>query len=180
MHLVSLFTPTFIFLNPCNMLHPIIKTTCYGIRLGHVPQVLWRAGAASSPPPWPSSSCLTPLGFFLANTSTSWLRFSREWIVGCQLTSPSKAAAPSSARSAWLCPLFQPERSLAAAVHTRTHAEVKAVTSEGTVESQPAPAWRGSAAYNHPDVSNQLGFSSPASPTSSPHRHWPLDWSQNI
>lgn len=108
---------------------------------------------------------LHPSWFFLANTSTSWLRFSREWNVGCQQTSPSKAAAPSSARSAWLCPLFQPERSLAAAVHTRTHAEVKAVTSEGTVESQPAPAWRGSAPYNHPDVSNQLGFSSPASPT---------------
>lgn len=148
----------------------IIKTTCFGPK--YCEELVPRPLLLRCRRPPPSHPSLFVCFFFLPNTPTSWLRFSHEWNVGCQQTSPSKAAAPSSARSAWLCPLFEPARSLATAVHTcmhaHMHAEVKAVTSEGTVESRPVPAWRGSAPHNHPDASNQLGFSSPAAPTAPP------------
>lgn len=71
---------------------------------------------------------------------------------------PSKAAAPSSAWSGRLCPFLQPESSLAAARlragrgqsrHFRGHCQISA-SIRGC----------GSAPYNHPDVFNQLGFSS--------------------
>ena len=120
----------------------IKKATCFGIHLTSVPHIFWKAVALSPflVPMHQQAGCILP-------------------VLKCWLSTelPSNAAAPSSALSVRLCPLFQPDWSLAAArmhtgwgqsCHFRGHRQISA-----------SAGWCGCAPYNHPDVSNQLGFS---------------------